>query len=388
MKVLYVNHTSLVSGGEHSLLALVEHLPAEVEPAIACPEGPLEQAARGLGVPTHRLRGTAGSLRLHPWHTPKALAELSWDALKLGRLAARLGVDVVHANSVRAGLSASLGARRGAPPLIVHVRDVLPPGRATEMTRRLVSRRAAAIVSNSQYTERAFVAPGSEVRTMVAFSPIDLVRFDPDRRDRTAARERLGLDASAVAAGVVAQLTPWKGQEDAIRALGLLRDSRPELRLLLVGSAKFSSSATRYDNLAYTRSLERLVDELGLGGRVEFLGERRDVPEIMRALDLVLVPSWEEPFGRSVGEAMAMGVPVAATEVGGPAELIGDGQEGLLVAPRRPDLWAAALERLIDDGELRKSMGLAGRKRAAEELDVRRHAERLVSLYSQVLQGA
>ena len=184
---------------------------------------------------------------------------------------------------------------------------------------------------------------------------------------------------------MVAQLTPWKGQADAIRVVGLLADSRPELRLLFVGSVKFSSRATRFDNVGYVESMKRLIDDLGLGNRVMFLGEREDVPEVLRALDVVLAPSWEEPFGRSVGEAMAMGLPVVATDVGGPAELISDGRDGLLVPPRQPELWASAVKTLIEDGPLRESMGRAARTRALSMLDAREHVREMLSLYSDLV---
>jgi glycosyltransferase involved in cell wall biosynthesis len=356
-----------------------------VSRSVACPEGPLAEALRASGVAVHPIGGTAGSLRLHPLHTTRALAELLGDAIALRRLAVRLGVDLVHANSIRAGLAAILAARLGGAPPVVHVRDCLPPGRATRAIRELICRGAAAVVSNSRFTQERFLVPGSRVRARPLHSPVDLERFDPERVDREEARRGLGLRAEDVVLGVVAQLTPWKGQDLAIRALGRLRESQPAARLLLVGSAKFTSAATRYDNRAYERSLERLVEELGLGDRVLFAGERDDVPRIMSALDVLLMPSWEEPMGRAVAEAMAMGVPVVATAVGGPGELISDGSEGLLLPPRDPERWALALEPLIADAVTREAMGRAGLERARRELGTRTHAEATLAVYRDVV---
>ena len=171
-------------------------------------------------------------------------------------------------------------------------------------------------------------------------NPVDLDRFDPDKVDRFAARNSLGLKHSDFVATVLAQITPWKGQEEAIRSIARVRERHPDVKLLLVGSAKFLSKATRYDNAAYLESLHRLVAELELGDHVQFLGERDDVPAVLRATDTVLVPSWEEPFGRSVIEAMAMRVPVIATNVGGPTEVIADRKNGMLLSPRAPENWA------------------------------------------------
>src|SRR5262249_10952391 len=100
----------------------------------------------------------------------------------------------------------------------------------------------------------------------------------------------LGAEDGPVLA-VIAQITPWKAQDDAIRIAQILRSEHPGLRLLLVGSTKFDSAATRYDNSAYLESLRRLAAAGPDEGLVSFLGERDDIPEILRAVDLLLVPS-------------------------------------------------------------------------------------------------
>ncbi len=122
--------------------------------------------------------------------------------------------------------------------------------------------------------------------------------------------------------GVVAQLSPWKGQDTAIEALRILREQGVDAHLLLIGSAKFVARATRFDNEAYVAGLRARVARADLEDRVSWLGEREDVPELVRALDVLLLPSREEPFGRALIEAMALGVPVLATEVGGPPEIV------------------------------------------------------------------
>jgi L-malate glycosyltransferase len=214
-------------------------------------------------------------------------------------------------------------------------------------------------------------------------NPVDLDRFDPDKVDRFAARNTLGLKHSDFVTTVLAQITPWKGQEEAIRAIARVRDRHPDAKLLLVGSAKFLSKATRYDNAAYLERLHRLVAELELAGHVQFLGEREDVPAVLRATDTVLVPSWEEPFGRSVIEAMAMRVPVIATNVGGPAEVIADRKNGMLLAPRCPENWARAISNLIESPALYARIARNGRLRA-RAFGVDAHAEEVRSVYLHV----
>ena len=184
---------------------------------------------------------------------------------------------------------------------------------------------------------------------------------------------------------VIAQITPWKGQDDAIRIAGELIDAHPSLQLLLVGSPKFTSDATRYDNTAYFESLRREVVQLGLTDSVHFLGERDDVPEILRAVDLLLVPSWEEPFGRTVIEAMASGVPVAATDVGGPPEILGEDDCGIVLPPRQPQVWAKEIEMLLSDPARLTAMGERGKEAASRRFGMEQHVSEVLEVYEDVL---
>jgi L-malate glycosyltransferase len=302
----------------------------------------------------------------------------------LRTLAAGQSAQLIHANSTRAGLMAVVASRLGAPPVVVSIRDCLPRSLPGDAVRRVIGRNAAAVIANSNYTAAAFLR-SKQWKTVVSIhNPVNLSRFDPGRFSKSEARARLGLDQLATVLGVVAQIAPWKGQDDAIRCTALLRRDWPDLRLLLVGGVKFTSKATRYDNQAYAASLKRLAQELGLEGTLQFLGDREDVPMILRALDLLLVPSWEEPFGRSVIEAMAMETPVVATSQGGPSEIITDGVDGILLPPRQPQLWAATIHRMLAEPNRLGSLGRAGR-RTAQCFSLENHVKRVLDVYHEVL---
>ena len=302
-------HTARISGAEWWLIDTLRTLPGRVEPWLATPPGALERLARDLGVPTVRIAGTDGSLRLHPFHTPRAVGEIGLAGCQLRRLARRLRIDIVHANSIRVALSAVAARRLGAPPTVAHVHECLPPGIQLDTAHRIIAR-ADGVLVNSEHTRELFrrVVPDSDPE--VLHNGVDLERFDVTRHDRAEARAAFGLDGAKLGLAVIAQITPWKGQEEAIRIIAKLRDRGHPVRLLLSGRAVFVTRSTRYDNETYGSRLRALVRELGLTGTVEFLGQRDDVPRLMRSLDVLLVPSWEEPFGRVVAEAMAMGVPV------------------------------------------------------------------------------
>lgn len=380
MRVLYVNQTGDVSGAERSLLALIGGLQGEVEPTLACPDGTLSRLAAEAGIAREPILGTQASFRLHPVHTSRGLAEIGRSALQVRRLAQREAPALVHANTTRAALLALL-ARRRRPPVLAHIRDWAPEGRFSRAVLGVVARRADLVVANSAYIARQFDGLPLRRPVRVIHNPVDLGKFDPAGVDREAMRRELGLGPRTVALAVVAQLTPWKGQDDAIRALAALRsDQGDDVVLLLAGSAKFSGAGTQFDNRAYAQELRELASQLGVADRVRFLGERGDVPQVLAATDVLLLPSWQEAFGRIAIEAMAMGVPVAATEAGGPAEIVRPGVEGLLLAPRSPELWARELVPLVESASLRERMGAAGRERA-RDFSVPVHAEQMLGAY-------
>jgi len=382
VRVLVVNQTGQISGAEHSLLTLLDSLSPEIEVVAAVPPGDLTTALAQRAVTVRRLRGTDASFRLHPLHTPRALGELAIAAATTAVVARRVRAQVAHANTTRAGLVALAARRLGGPPVLVHIRDWVPPTRAARLVMSSIRRDAAAVVANSSFAARQL--PPGRAPVQVIPNPVDLRRFDPSRISRDAARRALGIAPGDEMLGVVGQLTPWKGQAEAVRTLAVVRRQRPSARLLIAGSAKFAAASTRFDNRAYDAELRALPAQLGLDGAVRFLGECEDVATVLAAIDLLLVPSWREAFGRVAVEGMAMGVPVIVTAVGGPAEVVRDGVEGRVLAPRDPDAWAAAVCELLANPDARKQMGEAGRARARAVADPGAHAAAIEAVYRRI----
>jgi glycosyltransferase involved in cell wall biosynthesis len=359
---MIVNHTALMSGAEATTLELLAERQDDIEYLWACPDGPLADAARAQGVEHIPLRGTAGSLRLHPRDTPIALAEMADMGIALRRATARRGVHLVHAVSMRAGIIAAISRRLGGPPFLVYQHDVAPPGRVGRAIRTLVDPPAGRLVGCSAHILGTLRREGFRTAGDVIPEPVDVERFDGSS-PATALRERLAPGPGPLLA-VVAQITPWKGQDTAIRALADVRRHHPDARLLIVGDITFASRSTRFDNHAYVAGLHALVEELDLHDAVIFTGRQGGMPQVMQAIDVLLLPSWEEPFGRVVAEAMAAGRPVVATNVGGPAETITHGHDGLLAPPKDPDAWAAAINRVLDDPAAARRLGERARTSA------------------------
>ena len=311
MRVVLVNHTSSWSGGEVALMRLVAALRGEHTCAVACPpQGPLPERLRDAGIEHLPLPDVDLSLRLHPTQTPRGVAQVVRAGVALRRAAARYRADVVHANSVRAGLVGAVSDRLGGPPTVVQVHDDLPLSRAGRATRAAIARSAAGIVAVSDFTAATFNRTLRSPRAERIYISLDHERCDPARVVPTDLRAELGLPPQARVIGQVAQLTPWKGHETAVRMLAKVRERLPDTHLALVGSIAFATKATRYDNRAYVEQLRALVDELGLSGHVHFLGQRDDVPGLQAAFDLSVLPSWDEPFGTAAAESLAMETPI------------------------------------------------------------------------------
>jgi glycosyltransferase involved in cell wall biosynthesis len=380
VKVLYVSHTGVVGGAEWSLLELMGGMRGRVEVALACPAGELASLAAAQDIRTFPIRPVALGFRVDSVATAGGVLGAVVAAIGIARVAARIGADLVHANSVRAGIAA-IGARvGGAPPPIVHVRDALPHTALGRMSAAMVRRGALLVLANSQFTASHLQANGSRM-VRVVYNGVDVERYAAVADDRETVRRALGLSAESAVMGVIGQLTPWKAQDDAIRTLAIVRKRRPDAQLVLVGEAKFRDRSTSYDNVSYEASLRHLADSLGIADAVTFLGERRDVPELLRAFDVLLVPSRYEPFGRSVVEAMAAGTPVIATRVGGPSEVIADGKSGVLLPPSSPAPWAEAVLRLLEDDDRRARIAAEAGRAVRARFGRQRQLEAMDALY-------
>jgi glycosyltransferase involved in cell wall biosynthesis len=384
VKVLYVNHTAQVSGAERTLLDLLAGTPPGVCPIVACPDGPLADHLRELQIEVRIVPGTSASLRMDLRNSVGALSEFARTARVLREIVASVRPDLVHANTIRSGLAMGT-CGLSLSPLITHIHDHLPPGLVPSGALRAVALRSKLLFACSRYVAGRMPAMPHKVR--VVHNPVDPERFRPGLVPSDVARARLGIPGAGRVLGLIAQITPWKAQDDALRVLALLRRRFPETRLVLVGSAKFTSGATRFDNRSYARRLDELIDSLGVREGVLLLGERPDVPEILCALDVLLVPSWQEPFGRSMIEAMATGLPVVATSVGGPPEVIDDGVNGYLRPPRQPEAWAMTVSTLLEDDALRERVGTLARRRVTECFSTSSYEQRVVAGYCEALSG-
>ena len=182
--------------------------------------------------------------------------------------------------------------------------------------------------------------------------------------------------AEQVVVGTVGRLQTVKDQVNLVRAVAIARAQGEEgarLRLVIAGDGP------------QRVEVEAEVAATGIGDITWLAGERSDVPEVMRALDVFALPSRAEGISNTILEAMASGLPVVATDVGGNAELVAAGETGLLVPPEDPQRMAEALLRYTADAALRQSHGAAGRQRVERNFSIDNMVARYTSLYEQLL---
>ena len=352
-----MSHTGEFSGAEAAMLRLLRMLPGDVDRAVACPpDGPLATALADQGFEHLPIAGTAVSFRLHPRWTAVGLRDVGRSVAALRAHVRRWRPDIVHAGTTRAGLFAAPLRRRRGPKLVVQVHDIMPPGPMGHAVRRLLAGRADTVVAVSEAASRAFNLGLRHAPARTVYISIDHELFRPEGRDAAGARRSLGVPDEAPLLGEVAQISPWKGQLVAIEALARVRETHPGAHLALVGHIAFGGPAVRYDNAAYLERLRRRVAELGLEDAVHFAGQRNDVPDVMAALDLLLLPSWDEPFGTAAAEAMSVGTVPLVAAGGGMSEFVEDGVSGRVLPPRDPEAWARAAVELLDDPDRRAEM--------------------------------
>ena len=288
-------------------------------------------------------------------------------AWRLARLLRRRRANVLHTHTLAAAnVLSRLAARAVGVPVVSHLHienHFRPP------TRRLLAgldnataRLAARLVAVSEDTRRGYERQGYPCgRIEVVYNGVDVPANGGFRRN----------DPARI--GEIARLCDVKGQRELLQAVARL----PEARLVLAGRDLEQGGA-------FQDALERESERLGIRERVEF-GFHEDVPALLESLDVVALPSWTEGLPVVLLEAMAHARPVVATPVGGTPELVVDGETGLLVPPRDPEALAAALRRLLEDPDLARRLGEAGRARVAERFTADAQAHRILELCDELV---
>jgi glycosyltransferase involved in cell wall biosynthesis len=367
IRVAFVVHIMQVAGAEVLVAETIHRLGSRLEPVVFCLDavGQLGERLRSEGIEVLSLDRQPG---------------FDWGLV--GRMAAEVRqrrIEVLHAHQYTPFFYAALARLRSSPsPRVIftehgrHYPDVV--GTKRRLVNRVlfdrladkvnaVCRFSADSLSQREGFERA--------RIEVIENGIDLARYQAPV-DRAALRARLGLDPARRYVACVARFHPVKDHSTLLHAFQQVATTRSEVDLILVGDGELRPA------------LEELTEKLDLRGRVHFLGVRDDVPEILRAVDLFVLTSVTEAASITLLEAMASGLPVVVTAVGGNPELVRDGVDGLLVPRGDAGAVASAILALLTDAPRAQALGRSGAARAADTFKLERTIGRYYDLYAEL----
>ena len=312
--------------------------------------------------------------------SPIFLGRSKWDPralVDLVRVVREQEIDVLHLSGMKGMVLGRIAARITGRPAIVHFHDTTRVSFWLRFLQRRVVPGATYALAVSEAVRRFviedFGIPSSRIEVLHYGMDIDgMAASGPDAGPRI--RREHGLDQDAPVITVMGRLIPEKGHEQLIRAMPMVLAACPAAVLVIVGDGPSR------------RDCERLVGALGLGAAVRFLGYRSDVPDLLAAADVAVVPSlWVEGFGYVALEAMCAGLPVVASRVGGLPEVVVHGETGLLVPAGDSEALAEALVQVLRDPDLRRSLGDAGRRRA-RLFTVERHCARMTRVYARAVE--
>jgi len=410
-RILYVDHTAKMSGGEIALLHLVQNLnQRRFEPIVVLSsDGPLREKLEEAHIETHLLmiadsvletrKDSLGVNTLLRLRDAALTGSYVW---ALARFIRAHHIDLVHTNSLKADILGGFAARLARTPLLWHVRDRIDedylPRPIVWLFRRLCHWLPNYVIANSHSTLETLKIRKEE-RTAAVYSGLEIATRLPVVHDGVAhaplqapviyaGPHSAGLesvlappDTRTPLLGLVGRISSWKGQHIFLRAAALVRERFPQARFQIIGSAMFNEEA-------YEQEIHELTVSLGLEGCVEFLGFRSDIPSLVADLTVLVHASiTAEPFGQVIVEGMAAEKPVVATNGGGAKEIVVNGDTGLLVPMGDVPAMAEAILFLLDNPETAREMGRRGRQRAYDLFSIERTARKIESVYDEILQA-
>ncbi len=369
-----------VNGGENSMLAVLRHLLSGKSPEAClefCVLGPVQGAMADrvseLGVPITELNlfDDAGRRLPKDQAIPRLLEAAEFS-----------GANLVHGNSLSMGRL--LGAATLARPSFVataHLRDIMKLSRAAisdlNATRQLLA--------VSEATLAFHVEQGlDEAVGAVLHNGIDVDAFAAEESSRLRIRSELGIPEDATVLLTVGQIGLRKGLDTLAEVAQCLTDIRPGVHWLLAGE-RFSQKA---ESVEFEAQVLRDFSACAPALKLHRLGYREDIPDLMRASDLLVHGARQEPLGRVLLEAAASRLAIVATDVGGTGEIITDGESGLLTPVDSSEAITSAIVRLIDDERLREEFAANAYRRIRSDFGIAKSAEALVSVWKSVISAA
>ncbi len=366
--ILYLHNESIMGGAEVSLLNLIKGLNKKLfRPHFTCSkEGPFIDELREMEIYPDFVQFP--SIK---WPNPVKICNTIRNLI---HIIEKKHINLIHSNQPRSNLFGAIAAKIKNVPIVWHER-CLESGRFD--SDRIFSFLPDRIICNSNAVRNRFVKMGvinAKIRTII--NGVDLTEFSPELNGNVI-RSEFKIDEDEPIIGTVGRIDPEKGYEYFLESARIVSQDFKNVRFLVVGEA--------FNNPSLEESLYEMSVEKGIDKKTIFTGFRRDIPQILASMDVVVLPSEIDACSRVLFESMAMKKPVVATNVGGTPEIVQDGITGLLVKPRDSSSMAKCIMKLLNNKYLAEQYGNAGRKRVEEMFTVERNIEETEKVYFELL---
>ena len=393
-RIVYVHHGKGIGGAPLSLLYLIRGLDRDAyTPSVLClHESEASEMYRREGIETEVLRGVRDfshtNVLWYPWwQWPKILARLVHLPFAIDRARRWLQshpCDIVHLNTSTL-LAFGIAAKRAGIKVVWHVREPLARGYfgwRRALVRAVIRHNADIVIPICRYdAEQLTPAPNIHV----VYNFVDFTQFHSGI-DGSAVRAELGIAPGAPVAVFLGGMSRVKGTREFVAAALRVLETKKDAVFLIAGQLPGPGlRATLSGARKYRSDVERMIPA-SAAASIRFIGVRRDVPQLLAAADYLVFPSTVAHFARPVIEASAMGKPVIASDIGGPRELVRDGETGLLVPPSDDAALAGAMLRLIEDPDGARRLGANGTLFAQEQFDAQKNVRRVITLYESLFE--
>jgi glycosyltransferase involved in cell wall biosynthesis len=372
--ILFLNRGAVLYGAETRMLDILRNLDRnEFQALVMLPKpGHLSEVLQQIGIEVIFLNFDLGKR--------PAITEIYKLNRDMARVIRQYKVDILHFNM-------HFGISHLWPTMIwmcgrsvVHLRShfwIYP-------FERFLIYRCAKIICVSDYVKNTFLQiRRSDVLTFInrdklqtIYDGIDVESFRP-MPGQGMLRQQLNIEPGQKIVAVIGALHPVKGQDLVVEAAPLIIKNHPGTRIIFIGGAYLSSELS----VKYEQALKDRIRALNIEAHVLFLGPRRDIPQIMNEIDILLQPSQREALGTSMVEAMACAKPVIGTSIDGIPEVIGADEGGLLMDPRSPEQLAELVNLLLGNPELAVEKGKQGRRRVENRFNVRKTINDIQAIY-------
>jgi glycosyltransferase involved in cell wall biosynthesis len=304
-------------------------------------------------------------------------SKLPHSVKKISDVITNENIDIVHA-SMTINYQAGFAAAVSDTPLIWYFNDTGTPWPVNKATATLAKYLSDEVAVAAEAVHEHFFTDSIETRTI--YPPIDTEAFDPEETEppSPSLRSELGIDADVPLVGTIGNINPVKGHKHLLRAVDLFRREYGAIAVVIVGKKLESREK-------YYQSVMNLRERLELSEETFFLGYRSDVPEIMAELDMFVLPSVSEASPITILEAMAMELPVVATNVGGVPEQVSDGETGWLVQPKDPQLLASSINEILSNEKEANKRAKAARRRVKRKYSMEQCVKNHVNMYNDTI---